>query len=87
MNRIRNLILCVALAATVCAGTAYAAFPFYSTDTSQDWIVGDFELLHAFNDWRDGTVSDWEMLHTLDFWAAGGYWYDRRSGTWKAAGE
>ena len=61
----------------------------WSSDTEDDWIIGDWELLHAIDVWAvegaiDGLpIDDWELLSLIDFWAVGHYYWDEVSLDWK----
>ncbi len=50
--------------------------PISSYDTNQDWIIGDFELLNAIDNWAAGNLGDFELLDLIDFWAYGSYCWD-----------
>ncbi len=51
-------------------------YPFNSYDKDQDWIIGDFELLDAIDDWAKGNLGDFELLDLIDYWAKGSYCWD-----------
>jgi hypothetical protein len=62
----------------------FLATPFSPYDTNQDWIIGNFELLNAIDNWAAGSLGNFELLDLIDFWAAGCYHLDVSSGERKA---
>lgn len=61
----------------------------WGTDTAKDWVIGDWELLHAIDVWAENgeidelPIDDWELLNLIDFWAVGHYYWDEVSQDWK----
>ncbi len=53
-------------------------------DSDQDWIIGDFELLLAIDDWSSDFLDDFELLELIDFWAAGSYYWNEELGSYQA---
>ncbi len=58
--------------------------PFSPYDTNQDWIIGDFELLNAIDDWAVGNMDDFDLLDLIDYWAAGCYQWDSLNNQYKS---
>ena len=58
---------------------------YHTYDNSpEDWVIGDFELLNAIDDWAAGFLGDFELLNLIDFWAAGCYHWDAVSNSHEA---
>ncbi len=59
--------------------------PFHPHDNNPgDWVIGDFELLNAIDDWATGNLGDFELLDLIDFWAAGCYEWDTLNNQYKS---
>ncbi len=61
-----------------------AVIPFHPYDIDQNWIIGDFELLNAIDDWAGGSLGDFDLLNLIDFWAVGCYQWDALNNQYKS---
>ncbi len=64
-------------------GITPASF-FSETDTNEDGVIGDFELLNAIDDWADAILGDFALLDLIDIWAAGCYYWDALNNQYKS---
>jgi hypothetical protein len=49
-------------------------------DKNDDFVIDDFEVLDAVDNWSTGQVDDFGLLETIEFWKAGGYRWDAAEG-------
>ena len=54
-----------AMLLTFC-GTAAEAQSHHASDTSQDWVIDDFELLDYIDLWAANQVDDFDLLDCID---------------------
>jgi hypothetical protein len=53
-----------------------SCIPFNLYDINRDWIIGNFELLDAIDQWAIGNLGNFPLLDLIDYWAAGCYQWD-----------
>jgi len=63
--------------------TLSEGYPCHRYDKDCDWVIGDFELLDAIDEWAAGNLGDFELLDLIDLWAEGSYCWDKWNNTYK----
>ncbi|MCH7920998.1 MAG: hypothetical protein IIC50_23870, partial [Planctomycetes bacterium] len=56
---------------------------YHESDTNEDQVISDFELVHCLIQWASGQVGDFELLDAIDLWAAEHYFWDEGEGKFK----